>query len=378
MSKKRLREPSAHEIEAEGLPSASGFDAEFRCPGKRALCKRLPPEEDTAVAARGVRIHEALKNNDLSGLSTTEGNTASRIMYGESEIVHEYGFEGAHITFEERVWDTDDALNHTWSARVDRYDWQPEQRRLLVLDDKSGWALPPPIHVNWQVRSEAALLAEIHDAQEVVVGLIHPHHADSLWEAKVYSRKQSDTLLATTRELVKAIQLPNQRRVVGGIQCQWCVAKALCPEYKAHEAALDTAIAKHIEDQGFSFLIEQTKAERGVFVSSLKERARNIDTILEQYVVLAMRDGEAIDGWTLRRKLDRRIRNDEEAMTLVRQAYGDEVVADAIRFSLTAFEERLAKKLGGKRKAKEAAEILLAPVLEFKKSKYFLTETRSL
>src|SRR5215471_3480953 len=120
MGKKRRRRPDAPldpiEDEREGKPSSSGFDAEFRCPGKRALCARLPKEEDTAVTERGRRIHDALETNDFSNLSDTEGRTASRIAYGESEIVHEYGFEGAHITFERRIWDYDDALNKTWSG----------------------------------------------------------------------------------------------------------------------------------------------------------------------------------------------------------------------------------------------------------------------
>src|SRR5262245_51104297 len=242
---KRPDAPDPIEDEREGLPSSSGFDAEFRCPGKRWLCKQLPKEKDTAVTARGRRIHEALAAGDFSGLSKSDGDTASRIAYGEAEIVHEYSFEGAQIEFEQRVWDTE-GFEHTWSGRVDRYDWQPDKKRLLVLDDKSGWTTPPMVEINWQVRSEGALLAEIHDAEEVVVGLIHPHHADSLWEARVYTRAECDALLATVRHLVKQIQMPDQPRIVGGIQCQWCAAKRICPERKAADEALDRAIADEV------------------------------------------------------------------------------------------------------------------------------------
>ena len=123
MAKRRRKRPDAPpdpiEDEREGLPSASGFDSEFRCPGKRALCARLPKEEDTTAADRGKRIHDALQKGDFSDLADSEQRTASRIAYGESEIVHEYGFEGAEITFEERIWDLDDELNKLWSGRVD-------------------------------------------------------------------------------------------------------------------------------------------------------------------------------------------------------------------------------------------------------------------
>src|SRR5215472_1100125 len=136
-SMRRRKRPDAPldpiEDEREGKPSSSGFDAEFRCPGKRALCARLPKEEDTAVTERGKRIHHALETNDFSALSDSEQRTTSRIAYGESEIVHEYSFEGAQVTFEYRVWDFEWAgkrLEKTWSGRVDRFDWQPSERRL--------------------------------------------------------------------------------------------------------------------------------------------------------------------------------------------------------------------------------------------------------
>jgi len=374
--KRRTFEPTAHDLEAEGLPSASGFDAEFRCPGRRALCARLPKEKDTAVAARGQRIHDALAAGDFSTLSDNEEQLASRIAYGESEIVHEYGFEGALIEFEQRIWDSE-GLEHTWSARVDRYDWQPDKRRLLVVDDKTGWTLPPPAPVNWQVRSEGALLAEVHDAVEVVVSLIHPHHPDSLWEAEVYTREQCEALLTTVRHLVKQIQLPDQRRIVGGIQCQWCPAKRICPEFIAAEAALDQAIEDEIADEGFTAIIRRTSAERGEHVRQLKARVKNIGVILEQYTALMEKDEQSIAGWRLARKLDRRVTDEGRAMELVRGAYGADVLYECLRFNLVALETQLAKR-GTKREAKLAVERLLAPVIEFKKSKYYLDEARSL
>jgi hypothetical protein len=114
--RKRPDAPDPIEDERESLPSSSGFDAEFRCPGKRALCSRLPKEEDTAVTARGRRIHEALAKGDFSDLAKSDADVASSIAYGEAELVHEHGFEGALIEFEERVWDTDESLNHLWSG----------------------------------------------------------------------------------------------------------------------------------------------------------------------------------------------------------------------------------------------------------------------
>src|SRR5262245_18297104 len=93
---------STHDIETEGKPSASGFDADFRCLGRWALTRRLPSEEDTAVQKRGQRIHEALADFTFDALSDTDARTASRIAYLEAQIVHDFGFEGAEVNFEQR------------------------------------------------------------------------------------------------------------------------------------------------------------------------------------------------------------------------------------------------------------------------------------
>lgn len=377
--KRKSFKPTAHDIETEGLPSASGFDSEFRCHGKRALCAKLPKEEDTAHARRGQRIHGALQKGDFSELADAEQRTASRIAYGESEIVHEFGFEGARTTFEERVWDVADDLTPLWSGRVDRYDWQSEKRRLLVVDDKSGWTLPPPIHDNWQVRSEGALLADQFDAEETVVALIHPHHPDSLWEAKVYTRQEMRHLLDIVRRNVAEIQQPDQPRRYGAIQCQWCPAKRICPEYKAEMAALDQVIADEITDQGFTAILRQDANERGRFVGMIKERVKSLEYALTQYVELAVRDGEdSINGWRLRRKLTRSVLNEAEAMKLVRDKWGEHTLAAALEFNLVLLETELAAAGMTKKEAKALVEETLRPVLQFKRGKYFLEESRSL
>ena len=378
--KRRTFKPTAHDIETEGLPSASAFDAEFRCLGKRALCAQLPKEEDTAAARRGVRIHAALQAGDFSALSESEARTASRIAYGESEIVHEYGFEGASIEFEKREWDFDDAFNPTWSARIDRHDWMAQDRRLLVVDDKSGWTLPPPIFENWQVRSEGALMADRLNAIETVVALVHPHHADSLWEAKVYSLDEMRHLLDIVRHNVAEIQKPNQPRTPGGMQCQWCPAKRVCPEYKAAADALDQAITDEVQDQGFTAILRQSPEERGSFVAQLHERIKTMQFVLEQYVELAVRDGEdKVKGWRLQRRMVRSIINEVDAMQITRDKFGENALTAALQFNIVALEEYLGTgESMNKKEAKVAVEEALRPVLKFTRSKYFLKESRSI
>ena len=377
--KRKRPDPTQHDIETEGLPSSSGFDSEFRCPGKRQLCLQLPKEEDQAAANRGVRIHEAIQSWDLEKLAKDERRTAHRIMFGESQIVHQYGFEGADVTFEERVWDFDDNLDHTWSGRVDRYDWDANQSRLLVLDDKTGWTTVPLIEDNWQVRSEASLLAERLDARETVMGLIHPHDPDSLWEAHVYSRDETDELLDRTRHNVVKIQQPDQRRIAGGIQCQWCPAKRVCPEYKAAAEQLAQDISDEIEDEGFTTIIRRTKKERGNHVRWIKELVKNCEFMLEQYVQLELREPESIQGWKITRKLTRSVLNEATAIELVNNRFGADAMTASLVFNIVALETYLKEEQNmGAKDAKEAVRQCLFSVMEYKRGKYFLDEARSL
>jgi CRISPR/Cas system-associated exonuclease Cas4 (RecB family) len=367
-----------HDVEAEGLPSASGFDAEFRCLGKRALCSQLPKQEDSVVAARGTKIHKALEFSDLSDLAASDDKTASRIMYGEAKLVHEFDFEGAEVQFEHRLWDVDDDLNHTWSAKIDALHFQPDKRRALVPDYKSGWSLPPPIETNWQMRAQAALVADQYDAEEVVAALIHPHHAESLYEVRVFTREDLRDTLDSVRANVWAIQKPDMPRTPNGVSCQYCTAKRICPEYQAEQARIEQSVADEIEDRGFTAILRRSPAERGVHVRGIKQFIKDCQALMEQYVKMAELDESAVHGYTLKHRLTRKLTNEAEAMDLVRQEYGPDLLYDALHLSLPDLEEALGKKLSSKTDAKKAIQRLLNPVLKFEKSKNFLEEARSL
>jgi len=374
--RRRSFKPNEHDIASEGLPSASTFNEDFRCPGKRALCAKLPKQADTPASELGKRIHHAMAEGDFSILpNETERKLASRIAYGEAEIVHHFGFEGALVEFEQRFWDTE-GLEHSWSAQVDRHDWMPKEKRLLVIDDKTGWTIPPPVTTNWQVKSEGGLLADHYEAEEIVVALIHPYHPDSLWQAHVYNRVDCELLLDTVRHHVKAIQMPNQPRIAGGIQCAWCTAQRVCPEFIAHEAALDKAIDDEVQDLGFTAINARSREERGEHVRQLKQRVKNIEVLLQQYTELLERSDNSITGWRLSRKLTRKVNNEGEAIRLVNAAYGPDMVAECLKFNLIALEHQLYKR-GTQREAREAVERVLKSVLVFERGKYFLTEARS-
>ena len=248
-----------------------------------------------------------------------------------------------------------------------------------MLDDKSGWTIPPPIQINWQVRSEGALLADELDAREAVIGLIHPHHPDSLWEARVYNREQLNHLLDVVRENVRQLDRPNARRIPGPIQCEWCPAKGICPEFKAEEKLLDAAIDDEVLDEGFTAINARSSAERGAHVQALKARIKNIGSILTRYTRLLVKDESSIDGWRVARKLTRYFTNEARAIEDAEKEFGRDIVAAALKMSLPSLEEAIkAEKDCSAKEAKAAVQRVLGHVIRFQRGDPFLAEARSL
>jgi hypothetical protein len=185
-----------HKEVAKGLPSGSGFDSEFRCLDKRQLEKKFPERDDTTDSRRGDRIHAALEHSNFDELTGGERLTAEICLDNEGMLVDKYGFHGAgEVIWEKRMWDVDDDFNPLWRVQVDYL--RLEGRRALVIDHKTGWGIPVPIDMNWQMRAQAAIVWYHYNVAEVVAALSHPQHPDSRWEARVWSAKQCTEFMLT-------------------------------------------------------------------------------------------------------------------------------------------------------------------------------------
>lgn len=375
-AKKRVLR-TEHDIETEGLPSGSKFDADFRCLGKFALEAQIPREDDTTASRRGHKIHKALEHSDLNELSPSDQITASRIMFGEAEIVHEHGFEGAKVVWETRFWDSDD-FRPLWSARLDTLHILSEEERLLVIDSKTGWGIPQSIENNWQIRGQVVLAARQYPARSVVGAIVHPHHPDSLYEVKTFDPKEIAASLITIRKFVELIQKPNQPRTPNGVSCTFCRAKGICPEYKAQMKKIAQAIADEREDKGFTAIIRQTPEERGQRVKELKLFKTDIENIMEQYVTLIAKDENAIQGFGLRRRYTKEITHEGKAIECIEDEFGEEALTHAMELSLARLEEFLGKKLKSKKEAKLQIEQALGRYLRFKPSRQWLEERRTI
>jgi CRISPR/Cas system-associated exonuclease Cas4 (RecB family) len=360
-----------HITETEGKPSASRFDAIFRCLGRWALERQLPPEPDNKATKRGTTIHEALEKSDLSQLNKSDEITASRCMYAEAELIHKHGFEGAEVHWEERIWDIDDNFQPAWSAKMDAIHLLGD--RALVGDYKTGFGMTQPIERNWQIAAQAAIVRATYGVKEVIGALIHPHHPDSLYEDIQFTEKKLDANLLTIRGKVAEIEIPDQPRTPNAISCQYCRAKNICPEYKARMEKLAKDVIDESKDAGFTRIIARTPDERGRHIKSLKMLEKGIDDLLAQYGKL-LASGDKATGWHLVKAWMRDVTNDGLAITMTRNAWGDQAVTAALQFNLVALQEFLAKGRT-KAEAKEQVETVLKDILKFTPKKAALKET---
>lgn len=368
-------EIDSHLRETEGKPSASRFDADFRCLGKRGLEVQLPPEPDNKNTKRGTKIHSGLEQSDFSELSNSDQITASRCLYGVSEIIHKHGFEGAEVEHEKRIWIVDDNLEPSWSAKLD--DLYILGDRALVIDYKTGFGVTQPIAHNWQIAAQCVAVRQERgqEIKSIVGALVHPHHPDSLFEEVSFTADKLDLNAVIINGKIAEIAKPDQPRTPNAVSCQYCRAKGICPEYRAKMEKLAKDIVDEVKDEGFTKLIQRSPEERGRHLKAIKMLEKSIETIVAQYVELAKK-GDEVAGFALVKSWNKEITDESSAISTARKTWGDAAISAALKFNLVALEKWLGEQPNKTKKgAKEEVEAILKPLIKFKPKAQFLKET---
>jgi hypothetical protein len=369
-----------HAEETKGLPSGSGFDSCFRCLGKWELEKRFRKDESDASsdAKKGQKIHKALEHSDLGRLSGSESVTADICMDTEAKMIDKYDFaDASDVYWEQRLWDVDDDLNPLWSVQLDYLLTQYSTGSALLIDHKTGWGIPVPIGENWQIKAQSALVWYLHRVNEIVAILSHPHHPDTRYEEITFTAAQCAEFMVTIRGFVELIQKPDQPRTPGGVQCQHCRAKHMCPERQAWLDRVALDVRNEIRERGFTALIDRTPDERAQHYREIKQLGENCARILEQYTSMVVNDPDAVVGFRSQKAWLRGLKDEATAIEKVEREFGEKIANESMSFSLTELEEavRRAFKLS-KMKATARVEACLSDVLKWTPKKPYLVEKK--
>lgn len=230
--------------EREHKPSASSFDRYVHCPGSWALCKHAPPQEESEDAAFGTVVHDYIAG-DIAAAQNPPAEVvecAEKCIRIESEAQERIGAIRIISSFRERrLW----AENRAWSGKADRmmlFADDAGEVACWIHDHKTGRGAVDTAATNWQLRALAALaVMNYPDVQTCYVSVGGPYQDPKLTIA-IYNRSDLE-LAASDCEIVVANQKdPNAPRTPGN-HCQFCPAKAICPEHQGPASALPIRLA---------------------------------------------------------------------------------------------------------------------------------------
>lgn len=213
--------------ERQQKPSCSSFERLYHCPGSYMAERQAPTVEQVSPDAEtGTLIHDAIARDEIENLSEENRDVAHECVRLRKEIVREFGGDPSSgqyfVEREARIW---------W--RLGMFSGQCDHvvidgERALIIDYKTGYAGAPPAERNLQLAGYALLMQYHYGVTEVHVAIVQPR-AFPRKSVSVYGIKELQAAeQAVTAMLHDAMTEGADRK--SGHWCQYCKAKATCPE----------------------------------------------------------------------------------------------------------------------------------------------------
>lgn len=324
-----------------GLSSASAAPRVYNCPGSVAL-EAICENYDTKEATSGTKVHGALDEDALpieedtllkwlNGTLTDADLTPRELMSAQlcrsleilatDEWSATYGFDRADLqTGRETRWFLRERFKIIFSGKPDVW-FLSQDRRALVLDDKSGFGRQDKGSSNLQLRALAVLMDEEEggDLLSVDVGIIQPGAGMNVVLAH-YNRENLDAANLELRQKIQATREPNAPRYVGD-WCRWCKAAAICPERQAQLVTLQRLYIGNGEARR-----EMLSDEQLYDYLRMAGQAKKLIGALESEAIARIKDGRFIgkDGmmYTLEDSSGRRKCKDVPMLRMLLQGQG--------------------------------------------------------
>lgn len=247
---------------------ASGAHRWMVCPGSVALSEGLPNHPSihavTGTVAHGIG-EDCLRTGqnpvDFIGQSreqnghqihVTEEMARAVMLYVDYVRVQAQEPARLHIEAPFRLTRIDPRLWGTSDAVI----WQPDRRRLVVIDYKHGSGVRVEVKDNPQLRYYAlgALLEHNYPAETVRVVVVQPNIDWDDGEKIRYEDFEATDLINFAAELKAAVNRVDERpnEYVPGEHCTFCPAQAICPALSKQAlevAAQDFAPQKYTPEQ---------------------------------------------------------------------------------------------------------------------------------
>lgn len=266
--------------ERGGLPSASGAEKLYRCPGSWQLEQQAPPEEPSDEALQGTEIHEALETGEMEALDEEGRTIAERLKAMEEDALKRF-FAGEKYYGERecRLWITDEKGTALASAKSDAY-YVSDSETGLVWDAKTGYLPVTPAFRNVQMRWQAMALWSAYPSLEKIRVVISQYRFVGRPDECTYS---VEDLKRSRNEFRQKLWEANQPYPIRnpGKWCRYCRGKSLCKEAGAMSllpVAYSRLDASEVNSEAITAAIARLSTEELAF---LNDRGSTIEAVLK-------------------------------------------------------------------------------------------------
>ena len=221
------------EDERQGLPSASGMQRLFLCPGSWNAERKCPIDEESEDAAMGTMLHACMEQ----GTTPEDPEDAEAVAWCREM---EKALCEKHLGMKENWTDVQTVREVRLFERDRLFSGKPDMvavwdRKALVVDYKFGRIPVSPAECNLQLSALAVLVMDGHEAYHVDEGfvcILQPYASRKEPAVCRYTRESVEQARAFFRACIEQAQDEHAPLKPSEKACRYCRAQSSCPAVK--------------------------------------------------------------------------------------------------------------------------------------------------
>ncbi|WP_297603008.1 DUF2800 domain-containing protein [uncultured Akkermansia sp.] len=221
------------EDERQGLPSASGMQRLFLCPGSWNAERKCPIDEESEDAAMGTMLHAHMEQ----GTTPEDPEDAEAVAWCREM---EKALCEKHLGMKENWTDVQTVREVRLFERDRLFSGKPDMvavwdRKALVVDYKFGRIPVSPAECNLQLSALAVLVMDMFEdgaVDEVFVCILQPYASRKEPAVCRYTRESVEQARAFFRACIEQAQDEHAPLKPSEKACRYCRAQSSCPAVK--------------------------------------------------------------------------------------------------------------------------------------------------
>lgn len=215
------------EDERQGLPSASGMQRLFLCPGSWKAEQKCPVDEESEDAALGTILHACMEQGTMPE-DPEDAEAVAWCRETEKTLCEK------HLGMKENCGDVQTVREVRLFERDRLFSGKPDMvaiwnRKAFVVDYKFGRIPVSPAECNLQLSALAVLAMDHCEVDEVIVCILQPYASRKEPAVCRYTRESVEQARAFFSACIKLAQDEHAPLKPGEKACRYCRAQSSCP-----------------------------------------------------------------------------------------------------------------------------------------------------